>query len=85
MKRIIIAVIILSVLTSCSRMCTTFNRDLQVGDRYYIIEMYSGGKVVYRDDVRTMINNSENSDGIFYYKGDTLIEISGDYVLKSVN
>ena len=47
--------------------------------------MYSGGKVVFTDTVTAMINNSSSSDGIYYYKGDTLVEISGDYILKSVD
>lgn len=46
--------------------------------------MYSGGKVVYRDKFTGIVNNSEHSDGIYYYKKDTLIEMSGDYVLKSL-
>jgi hypothetical protein len=48
------------------------------------VVMYSGGDTVFHDKVKTIINSENGSDGIYYYKGDTLIEVSGDYVLKSI-
>ena len=45
--------------------------------------MYSGGDTVFYDRFNGIINNSEGSDGVYYYKGDTLIEVSGDYIIKS--
>lgn len=45
--------------------------------------MFSGGKVVFSDKFEGILNNSETSDGVYYYKGDSLIEISGDYTVKS--
>lgn len=69
---------------SCSRTMTGCSRDYQTGDRDYQIEMYSGGEVVFSDRFTGMVNNSESSDGIYYYKGDTLVEVSGDYVIKSI-
>ena len=47
--------------------------------------MYSGGDTVFADEFTGIINQEEGSDGIFYIKNDTLIELSGDYVLKSVD
>lgn len=46
--------------------------------------MFSGGDTVFFDQPNTIINSSQNSDGIYYYKGDTLVEVSGDYILKSI-
>ena len=45
--------------------------------------MYSGGDTVFYDKFNGIINNSEGSDGVCYYKGDTLVEVSGDYIIKS--
>jgi hypothetical protein len=81
----ILIVVGLASLSSCQRACTSISRDIEAGNRNYTIEMYSGGKVVFTDTVTAMINNSRSSDGIYYYKGDTLVEISGDYILKSVD
>lgn len=81
----VMIIAMLASLTSCQRACTSFSRDIEVGERKYELEMYSGGKVVFTDEMDAMVNNSTSSDGIYYYKGDTLIEISGDYVLKSVD
>jgi hypothetical protein len=69
--------------SSCARGCSSITRSVQVGDMDYEIIMYSGGDTVFYDKVRTIINNSESSDGIYYYKGDTLVEVSGDYVIKA--
>lgn len=52
--------------------------------RIYTITLYSGGTVVFRDTLSGIVNQEEGSDGIFYYKGDSLVEISGDVVVKSV-
>jgi hypothetical protein len=46
--------------------------------------MFSGGQVIFTDHFTGIIKGEEYSDNIFYYKNDTLIEISGDYVIKSV-
>lgn len=70
--------------SSCARGCSSLSRSVQVGDMDYEIIMYSGGDTVFYDKLRTIINNSESSDGIYYYKGDTLIEVSGDYVVKAI-
>lgn len=72
-------------LTSCQRACTSFNRDIQSSDRTYTIQAYSGGKLVYKDTFTGILNNQENSDGYYYYKGDTLVEVGGDVIVKSVD
>jgi hypothetical protein len=83
MKKRILIIIIAVTLTSCQRSCNSFERDFQTSDLNYSIKMYSGGHVVFEDHFKGIVNNSEHSDGVYYYKGDTLIEISGDYVLKA--
>jgi len=73
------------VLTSCQRSCQRFNKNWQTSERTYTITMYSGGKPVFVDRFTGILNDSEHSDGCYYTKGDTLIEVSGDYVVKSEN
>lgn len=84
MKCSIFAFIAIVLLTGCSRGCASFDKRFQTSDRKYEISVYSGGKIVFNDTVETIINSEEKSDGIYYYKKDTLVEISGDYILKSV-
>lgn len=83
MKRILIAIGLLG-LCGCQRGCQQMDKQFQTTDRNYEIIMYSGGDTVFYDKVKTIINSEKNSDGIYYYKGDTLIEVSGDYVVKSI-
>ena len=83
MKKLFILIGISLILTSCQRGCTKMSRAVEVGDRNYSIIMFSGGDTVFVDHFRGMVNNSESSDGIYYFKGDKLIEVSGDYVITS--
>lgn len=83
MKYFLYSFLVIS-LTSCSRGCASFSKKMQTSSREYELTMYSGGQVVFQDRVHTIINSEESSDGIYYYKGDTLVEVSGDYILKSV-
>lgn len=83
MKRIIIILAISLALTSCQRSCTQLSRSIQTGERDYDIVMFSGGDTIFVDHFRGILNNSEHSDGIYYYKDGILVEISGDYVTKS--
>ena len=85
MRKYIIALIIL-ISTGCTqRGCQRFERSFQYSERHYIIQQYSGGKLVNEWNFKGILNNEENSDGYFFFKGDTLIEVSGDIVVKSVN
>ena len=59
------------------------DKHWQTTVRNYEVIMYSGGDTVFIDKFRGIINSEENSDGCYYYKGDTLIEVSGDYIIKS--
>lgn len=82
MKKIIPFILIMG-LCSCQRACTRINRTYQTSRRDYEVIMYSGGDTVFYDKFHGIINDAENSDGCYYYKGDTLVEISGDYIIKS--
>ena len=81
-KTILIATAVLT-LSSCQRGCTRFERNFQTSERDYSIVMFSGGDTVFVDNFRGIVNNSEHSDGIYYYKNGELVEVSGDYVIKS--
>ena len=74
------------ILTGCTpRGCQKVNRTLQFSDRNYIIKQYSGGKCVGEYKFRGILNTEEKTDGYFFFRGDTLIEISGDITIKSTN
>ena len=79
---LILGILMTICLSSCQRGCQSFERKFQSSKMYYDIKIYSGGQIIYHDSLKTIINNSENSDGYYYYKGDTLIEICGEAVIK---
>lgn len=80
----IIAIVLCSIgLASCQRGCASINKQFQTSERSYEIIMFSGGNIVFHDSFRGILNNSEGSDGVYYYKDGKLIEVSGDYVVKS--
>jgi hypothetical protein len=75
--------LMLAAITGCQRQCSSINRKWQTTARHYEVVMYSGGDTVFHDNFHGIINESHESDGCYYYKGDTLVEISGDYIIKS--
>jgi hypothetical protein len=82
MKRFFIFLLLLTT-TSCTRQCSSLNRSIQITNKPTTIELYSGGKLIFSDSLVTMINNSKDSDGIYYYNSNgDLVELSGDYVIK---
>jgi hypothetical protein len=85
MKKVTITMLILCSigLASCQRGCSSLNKEFQVSERDYEIIMFSGGDTVFHDSFTGILNNSEGSDGIYYYKDGKLIEVSGDYVVNS--
>lgn len=82
MKKLLAFILVCS-LSSCQRACTRINKQWQTTSREYKVFVYSGGKTVFTDSFYGIINDAENSDGCYYYKDDTLVEISGDYIIKS--
>lgn len=83
MKKLIIYSAMFLMLTSCARSCGKLSREFQTSARNNEVVMYSGGDTVFYDKFNGIINNAEGSDGVYYYKGDTLVEVSGDYIIKS--
>lgn len=83
MRKNIALFILLAGLCGCQRQCARFNRNVQSSPRHYQVVMFSGGDTVFNDNFYGIINDAQGSDGCFYFKGDTLIEISGDYIIKS--
>lgn len=82
MKKLILFCLLIS-LASCQRACTSFDRDVQFTDRNYNIKTYSGGKLISEYNFKGILNNQKNSDGYYFYKNDTLVEVSGDILVKS--
>lgn len=70
-------------LASCQKGWESLKKNIQTSDRNYEIEQYSGGKLIATHKFKGTLNDSENSDGVYFYKGDTLIELSGDLIIKS--
>jgi len=83
MKRILAYAFIAMSLCSCQRSCQKMNKQWQTTAREYEVVVFSGGDTVFHDKFKGIINDSEGSDGMYYYKSDTLVEISGDYIIKS--
>lgn len=69
--------------TGCQREWLSIKKGVQTSERNYEIYVYSGGQIVFEDKFTGILNDSNGSDGIYYYKDGKLIEISGDYIVKS--
>ena len=76
-------IIVAILLTSCQKTWESLKKDIQTTDRNYEIEQYSGGKLIARYKFNGTLNDSDGSDGFYFYKGDTLVELSGDLIIKS--
>jgi len=87
MKKINLLLVLFGIIliTSCQRGCQTLERGFQMTSRWYSVTVYSGGDTVFYDTFNGIINQEQGSDGIFYFKNSQMIEISGDYVIKSLN
>ena len=81
---ILLVSILMVSFTSCQKTFERIRKGVQTSDRHYTIEQYSGGKLIKTYDFKGILNDSENSDGYYFYNGDTLVEISGDLIIKSV-
>lgn len=83
MKKTLIAILGIVMLSSCQRACNRMDRKFQTSNRNYQIEQYSGGRLIATYKFIGIVNNQENSDGYYWYQGDSLVEVSGDIILKS--
>lgn len=84
MKKVAFIALLLGFTSCTQRGCQATKVGFEFSEREYIVDMYSGGRVVFTDTFRGIVNGEEGTDGFYYLKGDTLIEVGGDYVLKSV-
>ncbi len=82
MKKLLIFIGLLA-LTGCQRGCASVERNFQVGPRNYHVQQYSGGKLIGDYRFNGILNNQEQSDGFYFYKQDTLVEVSGDITVTS--
>ena len=82
-KSLLILAIIAITLSSCSRGCQYFSRNIADNHKQYVnIKQYSGGILINEWDIYGIINNSDKSDGYYFYDREgKLIEISGDITL----
>lgn len=86
MKNLSYLFILFIFLSSCTqRGCQPLDRTFQYSSRTYNIKVYSGGQVIFEDNFTGIVNQETQSDGIFYTKDGKLIEISGDYILTSID
>lgn len=84
MRRVLIPFCFIGLCSCTQRGCQSFQRSTQYSERNYEIVMYSGGDTVFHDSFRGIINGEEHTDGIYYFKEDTLVEVAGDYIIKSI-
>ena len=82
-NKIIIVGISLLILSSCQKPFEYFKKNYQTTKRNYSIKQYSGGVLIGTYEFRGTLNDSEGSDGYYFYKGKELVEISGDIIIKS--
>jgi|688.fasta_scaffold632848_1 hypothetical protein len=73
------------LLSSCQKSIEGFKKNFQTTDRDYVIEQFSGGKLVKTYKFTGTLNDSKGSDGFYFYNRDTLVELSGDLIIKSTN
>lgn len=81
MKKFTLYLTIVILLSSCARYQQSCKRETGT-KRTYDVTLFSGGDTVFHDNFHGVVNQ-EDGDGIYYYKGDTLVEVAGDYVIKS--
>ncbi len=79
----LILVVTILTATSCQKTWESLKKNVQTSSRNYEIKQYSGGKLIGTYKFRGMLNDSESSDGYYFYMNGILHEISGDVVIKS--
>ena len=84
MKKNSLIILALFTLCGCQRSCTKFEKSIQKDkERDYNIMVFSAGDTVFVDSFRGVVNVSKDEKTIYYFKNDELIEISGEYILRS--
>lgn len=82
-KQACIYLSLLGLFSCTTRQCQSYQRNNQYSERNYEVKMWSGDSLVFHDKFHGIINQEEHSDGIYYFKGDTLIEVGGNYLITS--
>ena len=75
--------LLLGSTVSCQRSWERIRKKTQTSNRNYVIDQYSGGILVGHYEFSGILNDSEGSDGYYFYQDKVLIELSGDLVIKS--
>lgn len=81
-NKIVLWIVVSMLLSSCARWQQSCKRRTGTKRNYEVI-LFSGGDTAFIDHPRHVVINQEEGDGIYYYKGDTLIEMAGTYLIKS--
>lgn len=84
MKKILLIILTIITFCSCKKAIAHLEKNIQVSERNYHIEQYSGGKLIASYDFKGILNDAEGSDGYYFYENDTLFELSGQLVIKSI-
>lgn len=84
MKKSILYLVIVVVFSSCQRSCESVRRDVQLTKRHNTVSVYSGTQCVFTDSFYGIVNNDSGENIMYYYKGDTLVELQGTVIIKSV-
>ena len=86
LRRFLIIMCTVFFLTSCARTCQKLERSTIDNHEHQMrVSLYSGGQVVKTWEFKGIINNSENSDGYFFYYNNKLVEVSGDVVIEHLD
>jgi hypothetical protein len=83
--KLIPIILIAVMLSGCARGCQGFERQILDNQAHELkITMYSGGDTVYHTHLKSgIVNNSEKSDGCYFYSNENkLVELSGDVVIE---
>jgi len=84
MKRVIPWLVLGVVLVAgCERHAASLQRKFETRKRHYVIEQYSGGVKIKEYRFTGILNDSKDSDGYYWFVGDTLYEVSGDLTIRS--
>lgn len=83
--KLIPIILIAVMLSGCARSCQSIDRAFTDNKAHEVkITMYSGGDTVYHEHLKSgIVNNSEQSDGCYFYDSkNKLVELSGDVVIE---
>jgi hypothetical protein len=80
---IVILVILAMSTLSCKKQATRWKKEHMGAKRNYVVKHYSGGKLINTHRFKGVLLNQEDSDGYYYYKGDTCYDLSGDLEIIS--